>query len=118
MGSLKLWQKLALGLGTLVLVVVIFAPRQEPAAGTDEQVCNEYRGIALGAFGESMSESEVIAGVHEVERLALGALIPSIRDNARTMAVNPQEAAAILIEGRPNAAQDDLAESCNQEFPI
>jgi hypothetical protein len=92
------------------------APTTVPA--TDEQVCSQFREVAGGAFGESLSKSEVAAKVEEIGRLAKDASVPDIQKNALSMAKDPQATAENLIKGDPDAAADALAEECNARYPI
>ncbi len=85
---------------------------------TDEHVCLLFREAAAGAFGESLSKSGVVAIVEEIGLLAKDASVPDIRDNALTMAKDPQATAAILIKGESDPATDALAEECNARYPI
>lgn len=91
---------------------------EKETTATDEQVCSEFRELAAGAFGESLSKSEVVAKLEEIGRLAKDATSRVIRDNALAMAKDPQPTAVILINGDPDAAADALAEECNARYPI
>jgi hypothetical protein len=90
-----------------------------PDGGGDsagQAACERYRDIAVDAFSETISESEVVAGLQEVGSLATEATDPAIRDNAAAAAEEGN--ASAMINGDPNPAQDALAEACNSAFPI
>ena len=81
-----------------------------------ESACSRFRDVAAGAFGETLSESEVVSGLEEVGSLAEESTNPAIRDNAQEVAAEAN--AQAMISGEANSAQDALAEACNEAFPI
>lgn len=80
-----------------------------------EQACAVFRDVASGAFGESMSESEVVSGLKDVGDIAADSTNPEIRDSAAEVAAEAN--AGSLISGTANDAQDALAGACNDAYP-
>ena len=72
MGSLKLWQKLALGLGALVLVVVIFGslavPDETPTETPRELMTNAPgdNEQKAAAFSAAVAECDAHGGVYQI----------------------------------------------------
>jgi hypothetical protein len=91
---------------------------EEPSGGdaAGRATCSRFRDLSFDAFGETLSERQIVAGLREVGDLAADSTTPAIRDNG--VAVGEEANAATLISGEPNPAQDALAESCNSAFPL
>ena len=88
------------------------APEDDSAG---EQACALFRDVASGAFGESMSEPEVVSGLQDVGDIAADSTNPAIRSNAEEVAAEGN--AQSMINGTANRAQDALAEACNEAYP-
>jgi hypothetical protein len=86
----------------------------DDSAGQD--ACARFREVAAGAYGESMSESEVVSGLEEVGSIAEDSTTPAIRDNAAKVAEEAN--AQSMISGEPNGPQDAFADACNDAYPI
>ena len=94
---------------------------QSPASDNEgdsagQRACSRFREVAAGAYGESLSKAEVVAGLREVGNLARDSTTPAIKDDAQAVAAEAN--AKALIDGEANAAQDALAEACNEAYPI
>jgi hypothetical protein len=95
------------------------APGSAPADGGDsagEQACSRFREVASGAFGESLSESQVVSGLEDVGAIAADSTNPAIKDNAKQVAAEAD--AGSMISGAANGAQDALAEAFNEAYPV
>jgi hypothetical protein len=92
------------------------APSEDGDDSAGQQACDRFREVAAGAYGEALSESEVVAGLHYVGRIAQDSITPAIRDNGQQVAAEAN--AKAMISGKANPAQDALAEACNDTYPI
>jgi hypothetical protein len=89
-------------------------PSTEP--DTSQATCTKFREVSAGAFGESLTRSEVEAGLKEVGVLGKTAREPTI---SRLAVQAGEEAdARALITGEADKTLDALADACNEAFPI
>jgi hypothetical protein len=82
---------------------------------TSEQVCQKFRDVAGGAFGESMSNDQIASGLDEVGTLAQTATGDIAKYRQQVAA---EANVKSLVNGSPNKAQDGLSEACNAAYPI
>jgi hypothetical protein len=82
---------------------------------TSEQVCQKFRDVSGGAFGESMSNDEIASGLDDVGTLAQTAT-GDIAKFGQPVAAEANVKS--LVNGSPNKAQDGLAAACNAAYPI
>lgn len=85
------------------------------ATDTSAQVCQKFRDVAAGGFGESMTNQEIAAGLAELGSLAATAT-GDIAKYGKQVAAEANVMS--LVNGSPNGAQDGLAEACNEAYPI
>ena len=100
----------------VVSPTVAVSPSPTVPPDTTEAVCDLFREVAVGAFGETMSFGQVVDGLTEI-----GALGETARDPAiSTLAVQAGDEgnARAMITGKPNRTQDALASACNSEVPL
>jgi len=91
-------------------------PPADERDSAGEAACTRFRDVASGAFGESMSKSEVVSGLKDVGDIAADSTNPAITDNAEEVAAEAN--AGSMISGTANGAQDALADACNDAYPI
>ena len=91
-------------------------PVPEPAPDTSADVCELFRDVALGAYGETMSFAQVEAGLREVGQLAEDATDPEISNLGVQVGVEAD--ARSMIGAKPDRTLDALTTECNEAFPI
>ena len=106
---------------TLLATLAACSTEPEPTSTAEssdvsEQVCTLFRDLALDAFGEAISESQVRTKLAELGRLAEGAESPKIK--AFGVRVGKEQNTKAMIDGTPNEAQDGLANACNRQYPL
>lgn len=91
-------------------------PVPEPAPDTSADVCKLFRVVAVGAYGETMSFAQVVAGLREVGQLAEDAADPKISNLGVQVGVEAN--ARSMIGAKPDRTLDALASECNEAFPV
>jgi hypothetical protein len=112
----------AVAVGALLAACGASTTDEQPSAQTSAQpdtsqaTCAKFREVSAGAFGESLTRSEVEAGLKEVGVLGETAREPSISRLA--VRAGEEANARALISGEPDETLDALADACNEAFPI
>lgn len=86
------------------------------APDTSADVCELFRDVAVGAYGETMSFAQVEAGLREVGQLAEDAADPKISNLGVQVGIEAN--ARSMIGAKPDRTLDALATECNEAFPV
>ena len=87
----------------------------EPTPDTSADVCELFRDVAVGAYGETMSFAQVEDGLRKVGQLAEDAADPKI--SSLGVQVGVEANARSMIGAKPDRTLDALAAECNEAFP-